>query len=71
MLTCLFSKTLFCSHSLLVRLTAKPTVRCIVSSGPSMAHQAECVLLAYKQVDIWQNAVMVIDPCVAGSHPAP
>ncbi len=66
MLTCLFSNTLFCSHMLLVRLTAIPIIHCIVSSGVSVAHQAESVLLVYQQLHIWQNAVMMIDPCIAG-----
>ena len=33
MLTCLFRKTWFCSHILLVRLAAKLVIHCIVSSG--------------------------------------
>ncbi len=67
MLTCLSSKTLFCSHIMLVSLTAKPSLHCNVSSGASVAHQAESVMLAYQQLDIWQNAVMMIDPCIAAS----
>ena len=66
MLTCLLRKTLFCSHIMLVRLTAKPSIHCSVSSGASVAHQAESVMLVYQQLDIWQNTVMMIDPCIAG-----